>query len=71
MSTAASHLHPLIVRLRDAVAREDYLTQEQMAAEIGVSTRTLSYWLSRDTTPQKRYRKRLADWLAQAEAREP
>jgi hypothetical protein len=63
MSTASQDIHPLIARLRDALAEDDFLTQAQVAEQIGVSTRTLSYWLNTDTTPQKRYRRPLAAWL--------
>jgi len=65
MSTAPPILHPLVERLRETLRGDDFLTNAQAAAEIGVSTRTLTYWLNTDTTPQKRYRKQLADWLAE------
>lgn len=63
MSTASPVLHPLIVRLRDTLRADDYLTRKDAAAEIGVSLRTLTYWMNDDVAPQKRYRRQLADWL--------
>ncbi len=63
MSTPTTHLHPLIARLRDVLRADDFLTQEEAARQIGVSGRTLTYWMNTDTTPQKRYRRQLAEWL--------
>ena len=63
MSTPVAHIHPLIVRLREELVTDDFLTQEEAAKQIGVSSRTLSYWMTTDTTPQKRYRRQLAEWL--------
>ncbi len=68
MSTPTTHLHPLIVRLREELVTDDFLTQEEAAKQIGVSSRTLSYWMTTDTTPQKRYRRQLAEWLGAREA---
>lgn len=67
MSTTAGHLHPLISRLRRVMSEDEFLTQSAVAEQLGVSTRTLSYWLNTDTTPQKRYRRPLAEWLAERE----
>ncbi len=63
MSTPVAHIHPLIVRLREELGTDDFLTQEEAAKQIGVSSRTVSYWMTTDTTPQKRYRRQLAEWL--------
>jgi AraC-like DNA-binding protein len=57
--------HPLIERLRD-VAERDHLTQRQLAEQLGVSERTVSYWFTTDTMPQKRYRQALVQWLEAA-----
>lgn len=67
MSTAPTDIHPLIARLREVVRADDFLTQADVAEQIGVSQRTLVYWLNADVIPQKRYRRPLAEWL---EARE-
>ena len=56
--------HPLIVALRERMETE-HLTQRLVAAELGVSERTVSYWMTTDTIPQKRYRRVIAAWLAQ------
>lgn len=63
MSTPVAHIHPLISRLRETITRDDFLTQQQAADQLGVSLRTLVYWMTEDVTPQKRYRKQLSDWL--------
>lgn len=46
---------------------EQDLTQRQVAEQLGVSERAISYWLTTDTTPQKRYRQRLREWLQAAQ----
>jgi transcriptional regulator with XRE-family HTH domain len=61
MSSATSQ-HPLVQRLRE-VSEERYLTQREVAEQLGVSTRTVSYWFTTDTIPQKRHRRVLAEWL--------
>lgn len=63
MSTPGLHIHPLIARLRDEFETDDFITQREAAGQIGVSLRTMSYWMTTDTVPQKRYRKQLAEWL--------
>lgn len=62
MSTA-SDPDTLVVRFRNAVADEHLLTHEEIAEQIGVSLRTVSYWINSDVTPQKRYRRQIVDWL--------
>jgi len=52
-------------RLREI--REDrFLTQEQMARDLGVSLRTYQEWESGRSFPQIRHRSRLADLLKEA-----
>ena len=63
MSSPTAHIHPLVTQLRAEIAADDFLTYEEAARQIGVSLRTLSMWMNTDTTPQKRYRRQLADWL--------
>lgn len=63
MSSAAVHIHPLILRLREQLANDDFLTHQRAATEIGVSLRTLTYWVNTDTVPKKRNRQQIADWL--------
>jgi transcriptional regulator with XRE-family HTH domain len=60
-------IHPLIERLRE-VTEEKHLTQREVAEQLGVSERTVSYWFTTDTTPQKRYRRALAEWLEETAA---
>lgn len=62
MSTAPT-LHPLLSRFREEVATEEFLTHEQIAEQLGVSVRTVAYWMNADVTPQKRYRRVIAQWL--------
>jgi transcriptional regulator with XRE-family HTH domain len=50
------------------VSEEQYLTQREVAEQLGVSARTVSYWFTTDTIPQKRHRRALVDWLAKAAA---
>lgn len=58
-------LTDLADRLR--IAREKrFLTQEQMAAELGVSARTYQEWESGRAFPQVRHRQKLADLLEEA-----
>lgn len=63
--TEAADRHPLVSALRDRMARED-LTQDQVAEGLGVSKRTIQYWLRTDTTPQPRHRSKLREWLEAA-----
>lgn len=63
MSTAHPTVHPLIARFREEVQAEEFLTQAEIADQLGVSLRTVADWLHADVTPQKRQRRRLADWL--------
>lgn len=63
MSSASTHIHPLIARLRETLERDDFLTYQEAANQLGVSLRTLTYWMNTDVVPQKRYRRQLADWL--------
>lgn len=63
--SSAPPIHPLISRLRE-IAEERHLTQRELAQELGVSERTVSYWFTSDTVPQKRYRKVLSEWIGQA-----
>lgn len=65
MSTTAGHIHPLIAQFREVLETSDTLTQKQVAEELGVSERTVSYWMTTDTTPQKRYRQVLINWLGE------
>lgn len=59
--------HPLVARLRE-IAEERHLTQRELAEQVGVSERTISYWFTTDTVPQKRYRRALTAWLEANEA---
>lgn len=61
MSTP-TFIHPLIAGLRET-AEAQHLTQRQIAEQLGVSERTVSYWFTTDTVPQKRYRRVLVEWL--------
>lgn len=68
MSTAPTHLHPLLNQLR-LIAGERSLTQRSIAESLGVSERTVSDWFNDDEiVPQKRYRKALAAWLEEQAA---
>jgi len=67
MATPASHIHPLVTALREAM-QEHGLTQSQLAVELDVSERTVAYWMNEDVVPQKRFRPRIAAWLNQKEA---
>jgi transcriptional regulator with XRE-family HTH domain len=62
MSTEQQTLHPLIVQLRD-IAEARHLTQIEIADELNVSERTVSYWFTTDTVPQKRHRRAILKWL--------
>lgn len=62
--SSATDTHPLVIALRREFEIDDELTQAQAAEQIGVSTRTVQYWLASDTTPQKRHRPMLREWLA-------
>ncbi len=66
MSSPAA-AHPLIARLRE-LAEAKYLTQREVATQVGVSERTVSYWFTTDTIPQKRHRRAMSEWI---EAQEP
>lgn len=67
MSSVPADIHPLLIALRNAVA-ERGLTQSQAASEIGISERTLAYWLNDDVTPQKRFRPAIIEWLGREAA---
>lgn len=54
--------HPLIDRLRERMLTE-HLTQREVAEQLGVSERTVSYWMTTDTTPQPRHRRSIVAWL--------
>jgi transcriptional regulator with XRE-family HTH domain len=47
---------------------ERALTQEEAAAEVGVSTRTWQLWEAGDITPRAKQRRALAAWLEKTEA---
>jgi len=61
--------HPLITALRDRMETE-HLTQRMVAEQLGVADRTVSYWMTTDTVPQKRYRRVIAGWLDEAKVTE-
>lgn len=63
MSSAVSHIHPILADLRDAVAGDETLTHPALAEQLGVSLRTVVAWMNTDTTPQKRHMHRIASWL--------
>lgn len=65
--SSALDTHPLVSRLR---ARMDdlHLTQREAAEALGVSERTVSYWMTTDTTPQPRHRRAIVSWLEEATA---
>lgn len=59
--------HPLIDRLVEEIPAR-HLTQVEAAAEIGVSVRTLQYWLSKEApVPQPRHRRAILNWLERQE----
>lgn len=62
MSTP-SLTYPPVEQLREKMEAED-LTQAFVASELGVSQRTIQYWLA-GAIPQKRYRRVLREWLRQ------
>lgn len=64
--SSPSLTHPAVARLK-LVAEEKLLTQREVAEQLGVSERTVSYWFTTDTTPQKRYLRVVLDWLDQQE----
>lgn len=62
MSSPNLTSHPLVDRLRDRM-EADHLTQKDVAGELEVSPRTVSYWMTQGKTPQKRHLRVLSQWL--------
>lgn len=63
MSTAPLTFADLFDRLRDEIAAR-HLTQREAAEQIGVSARTLQYWLDgQDVIPRPAHRRALIVWL--------
>lgn len=64
MSTASPTFASLLDRLKGEIV-ERHLTQREAAEQIGVSHRTLQYWLDggRDVTPRPGHRRALVEWL--------
>jgi transcriptional regulator with XRE-family HTH domain len=56
-------IHRLVERFRAEVEHENYLTYEEMAAEIGISKTTFNQWLRHGVTPTKSHRRQLLAWL--------
>jgi len=68
MSTAPLTFGTLIDQLRQEIF-ERHLTQREAAEEIGVSERTLQYWLGDDeVVPRAVHRRAVIAWLEGREA---
>lgn len=67
MSSVPTPIHPLLTRLREETEARG-LTQAQLACELGVSERTVAYWMNEDVTPQKRLRPVIVAWLDRSAA---
>lgn len=64
MSSTAAHIHPLVAQLREELNGDATTTHQAAADAIGVSLRTLTYWMNTDVVPQKRQREQITSWLA-------
>jgi transcriptional regulator with XRE-family HTH domain len=68
MSTAPLTFTDLIDQLRREIGKR-HLTQREAAEEIGVSERTLQYWLGDgEVVPRAAHRRALIAWLEGREA---